>query len=372
MKNKRTATVTWVKYNNFGTMLQAYALQQYVLSLGYENHILNDTYIIEPNPKKTNILTIRLKQLVGLLFNPSSGLYYKSKIKSNKLFSRFIKEHLQIDYDTDWKLFDNKYDQYIVGSDQIWNPGPAWYTELNTPFYYAGFTHKKKISYASSLGVSVYPNKHRKQLKAYLSDYKYLSAREDMGCEIIADITGKEIAHVVDPTLLLSSDDWRKLIGDKSLSHKKYILAYFLSDNKWYLEYARQYASKHQLPLKMFHNLKGYSCYADELVAAGPLEFLQYIDGASILFTDSFHGTLFAIQLDTPFVTFKRFNGENEGQNQRLISLLSMLNLSDRFIQENDCEKIETLLPLDFESIKLKLSVNIESSRIFLQKALES
>ena len=372
MKNKRTATVTWVKYNNFGTMLQAYALQQYVLSLGYENHILNDTYIIEPNQKKTNILTIRLQQLVGLLLHPSFRLYYKSKIKSNKLFSRFIKEHLQIDYNTDWKLFDNKYDQYIIGSDQIWNPGPAWRTELNNPFYYAGFAHKKKISYASSLGVSVYPDKHRKQFKTYLSDYKYLSAREDIACKIITDITGKEVIHVVDPTLLLSSDDWRKLIGDKPLSHEKYVLVYFLSDNKWYLDYARQYASEHHLPLKMFYNLKEYSCYADELVAAGPLEFLQYIDSASILFTDSFHGTLFAIQLGIPFVTFKRFNGENEGQNQRLISLLNALNISDRFIQENDCKKIEDLLPLNFESIKQKLSVHIESSRIFLQKALES
>jgi hypothetical protein len=55
MRNKRTATITWVKHYNFGTILQAYALQQYILYLGYENHILNDTYIIEPDQKKSNI-----------------------------------------------------------------------------------------------------------------------------------------------------------------------------------------------------------------------------------------------------------------------------------------------------------------------------
>lgn len=372
MRNKRTATITWVKHYNFGTILQAYALQQYILYLGYENHILNDTYIIEPDQKKSNIFFIRVIQWVKLLLNPSFKLYYKNKVKSKKLFIRFITDYLLIDYDTDWRLFDDKYDQYIVGSDQIWNPGPIWYKELNTPFYYAGFTNKKKISYASSLGVSVYPDKHLKQFREYLSDYKYLSAREDIGCKIIADITEKEVTHVVDPTLLLPSDNWRKLIGEKPTSHEKYVLAYFLSDNKYYLDYVRQYASKYHLSLKMFHNFKKYSCYADELVVAGPLEFLQYIDGASILFTDSFHGTLFAIQLDTPFVAFKRFNGQNEGQNQRLISLLNTLDISDRFIREDNCEKIEDLLPLNFESIKQKLSMNIELSRIFLQKALES
>ena len=371
MKNKRTATVSWVKHYNFGTILQAYALQQYVLSLGYENHILNDTYIKEPNQTAGKMLGMRIKQLKGLVLNPSVRFYYKSKLKSNELFRRFIATYLQIDYDTDWNLFDSKYDQYLVGSDQIWNPGPSWYKELNTPFYYAGFTHKKKIAYAASLGVFTYPDKHREQFKAYLSDYKYLSAREETGCKIMADITGREVHHVVDPTLLLSAGDWRKLVGEKPSCRGKYVLAYFLSANTWYLEYARQYASERNLPLRMFYNLKEHACYADELVAAGPLEFLQHIDGAAVLLTDSFHGTLFALQLDTPFVVFQRFKGENEGQNQRLVSLLALLGISDRFIQENGCGKIESLLPLDFERLKRKLSVGVESSRHFLQKALE-
>ena len=97
MRNKRTATITWVKHYNFGTILQAYALQQYILYLGYENHILNDTYIIEPDQKKSNIFFIRVIQWVKLLLNPSFKLYYKNKVKSKKLFIRFITVFITIE-----------------------------------------------------------------------------------------------------------------------------------------------------------------------------------------------------------------------------------------------------------------------------------
>lgn len=367
--NKKTATVTWIKYNNFGTLLQAYALQQYILSLGYENHILNDKTIplsIKPITKYKRTKQIIKKNLRSLL--PKNFVYQKNAKKSNSLFQKFIIDNLIVDDNiNNLSKINQSYDQFIFGSDQIWN---YWDVTYN-PFYLGNFTTKKKISYAPSLGVDIIPKCDISEFTQLIDSFIHLSAREPSGSKIINSLIHRKCSVVVDPTLLLSEEKWRHLIGIKKT--RPIVLAYFLSTNQWYMEYVKEYSKKHKLNLYTFHNHPFPLSFADEFIAAGPIEFMKAIDSASVVFTDSFHGSIFSMLLRTPFITFKRFSDDSSdaGQNKRLENLFSMLGSPERFIGRNELHLIENLPNLNFEKMKTNINPFIEESKRYLTESLK-
>lgn len=370
MRNyKKTATVTWIKYNNFGTILQAYALQQYILSLGYENHILNDKTIplsIHHQSKHKRVKK-KIKAILKLIL-PKNFIYKTNVEKSNYLFRDFIINNLILDNNIgDNYRINQSYDQFIFGSDQIWN---YWDVTYN-PFYLGDFTTKKKISYAPSLGVDYIPKSDTSELIRLLNSFMFLSTREPSGAKIIDNLVHRKCETVVDPTLLLPEKKWRKIIGVKRI--KPVVLAYFLSTNSWYMDYVKKFSKKYGLKLCIFHNHPFSLSFADEFIAAGPIEFMKEIDSASIVFTDSFHGSIFSTIFRTPFVTFKRFHDKTQdgGQNKRIENLFSMLGVPERFISQSDLHLIENLPTLDFDKMKINISPFIEQSKSYLQKALQ-
>jgi len=371
---KTTATITWLKYHNYGTLLQAYALQQYILSLGYKNVILDDSARREPHETQFVLLKEQFKRLVSnIIFTKdrSSRTFLKGKKMRKILFEKFIKCHLNISKETNHDdLLNKKYGLFICGSDQIWNPNNC--KQLN-PYYYAGFSSQKKIAYAPSMGVIEYPEHLKDELIRYTSSFSALSMREANACEFLSSLLGKPVDRVVDPTLLLTEQEWKKMIDPPKEKKKKYILAYFLTPNKWYLDYVKQYAIQQGVILKMFFIHPSYCNIADETVTAGPIEFLEEIHNASFLFTDSFHGTIFASLFEIPFITFKRFNESSfMNQNSRVKNLFSMMDIPERFIGKGDYEKINELPPIDFKEIKNNLNPYIIHSKTYLEKALFS
>ena len=371
LKSKRTATITWLNYNNFGTFLQAYALQQSILKLGYENRILNDESI--PNPDFSFIALCKriIRRILFRGRNSKNNSFLHVIEETNKAYGKFREKYLFIDDDTARNQIDSvvRYDQFVCGSDQIWCP--TFHKHLQG-YYYADFFPHKKIAYAASFGVNSYPEEKKEEFIQLVSKFSAISCREKIGCRFVEEILNRTAPYVVDPTLLLNGEDWCKISERPAgMPEEKYLLTYFLTPNQWYLDYAKKYAQKKGLKLVTFFIRPTSLQEADIALSAGPCEFVSLIDHADIFFTDSFHGSIFATHMGTPFVGFRRFTGEKSGQNHRLTDLYAKMNISDWFIVDStDCHRIENLPQQNFVAMRESLKPEIQLSLDFLKKSL--
>ena len=360
----KIAIITWIRHNNFGTVLQAYALQKVVNSLGYDNAIIDDDQFIR-NLK----WPFFIRQLKHLIINLLKGVsYYLAKYKSDKLFISFKAKYINVDKTSQHKSeLDNNYDIFIIGSDQIWNP-------LNfNSYFYADFTNKPKISYAPSLGIcDEYPTAIKDQVASLLSSFKAISVRETKGKALLNTIYDKPIFVALDPTLLLTINEWNSLTTTKSPFKSEYILCYLLTYNEAYLHWVRLQADKQQKMLVIIANLPKMNRFADVYYPAGPQEFLSAIKYADFIYTDSYHGTIFSIIFEKEFITLKRFyDGDKINQNYRLEHLFQLLSINDRFLSEKDlAEKIPG--KLDYGKIMKTIEIERLKSKTFLNESLKS
>ena len=362
---KKIAIITWNTYHNFGTFLQAYALQQYLYALGYENKILDDHIIIGNNVN----WKFKIKKILWALSRKSYRIYARSSYNSDKLFDNFKKEYLNTDNNIMPLIdLDKKYDIFICGSDQIWNP-----FLLENPkqtFYYAAFSKKKKIAYAPSIGVSDIPSQYKEKVRTLISSFCNLSLREDQGVESISKIVPKEVIKVVDPTLLLSREEWEKILP-KNTNTEKYVLGYFLTPNTLYINATIAYAKRKSLKFKLFFTDESYLKYDCDLISAGPIEFLNNIKYAEFLFTDSFHGSIFAKIFHIQFFTLKRFGNIEKGQDSRVENLLDLFGLRYRLIENENIKDLVDSPNIDFEKVDYNVSRYINESKKYLKGGLK-
>lgn len=362
---KKTATITWVSYYNYGTFLQAYALQQVIKSFGYDNYVLDDNDIIKKNTKGYKV---KIKHFIFNIFSNKYRRYYKSEKESIKLYDNFKNRYILLEKNINISYLNQTYDIFICGSDQIWNPNSLRLSKKE--FYYADFTSNYKISYAPSIGSYNIPKDLEEKFKNLIGSFNKLSAREPEGRNEMQRITLNKVHLVVDPTLLLSRKDWNKLLPQNQNSKEKYFLVYFLSQNPVYINAVRNYARLHGYKLKMILNDKECFEQADEVITAGPIQFLESIRNAAFVFTDSFHGSIFSFIFNIQFVTFLRFNGINNGQNSRVENLLSLMNLSDRLISEDNITNLYNLTEINFNDVETSLNPYIENSINYLKGSL--
>lgn len=349
-----SATVTWITYLNFGTFLQAYALQKSILKLGYNNKILCDRRIV--TPKRRFSLRMFLRKIKLRILN---------RDLSERLYKKFKKKHLIIDTEIDFKKINAKYQVMLCGSDQIWSP----YLKF-TPYYYLDFYHGKKIAYAPSIGTATWPKEYITNTKPLLRQFSALSVREKESAIALNQELGLEVHTVLDPTLLLRGEEWKQQLLEKDKRQGGYILCYFLTPTSWYLEYVKEYAKKQNKSIKIFDTHSEYSHFGEN-VAAGPQEFLSMINAADEIFTDSFHATIFSILFHKKFVTFKRFkDGGEKDQNLRLYNLFTLLDLKDYFIGEEELGTLSTLNQPNYKEIDIKLEKLRNDSLSYLKKSL--
>ena len=375
MNKKTTATITWLRYYNFGSYLQAYGLQQVLISLGYANKIIADEGIIPPKFPIVTRIYFKLRTIISFPILFLSRKKYKTAQKSEEiLYTNFRNRYLLVDEEAvkENRLATLEYDQYICGSDQIWHPLERAPLE---PFYYARFTNKPKISYAASFGVSIYPDSRKSEFVDYTRNFRALSCREKIGCKIIKQLLDKEATYVLDPTLLITGDQWKEIsempIGFDCST--KYALAYFLTPNKWYVNYAKEYAQKQGIKLISFYLRRSSPSECDEVAIAGPSEFVWLIENAELLLTDSFHGSVFATLMHTPFIGFQRFQSDhmNVGQNHRLIDFYNLVGIDERLIRDiDDCDRIPDLSPQNFIKMESNLLEMREISIKYLKESL--
>jgi len=342
--------ITIHKVENYGAELQAYALYKTLKNQGYYPEIIDYLYVKHPQ----HIEEKRSKPWTKLSFKDQLKWqiiklirklipYYKNSMfrRRRQNFDQFSKNM------TFSKTFRNissleqnqmDYDVYVTGSDQVWNPA----TMSSLDPYFLSFVPKnaKKISYASSFGVSKLPEYLKPRYRTGLLNFTFLSCRESDGVELIHEISGKKAEHVLDPTLLLSRDDWkvaenpyREGIFEEGIKNK-YIFIYALEESETINDLALKIKTETGWDIiKIYKNhfAKGNPNIDQNIYDAGPSEFVYLIDNASFILTNSFHGTAFAINFEIPFYTIYSTQKAN---NSRQIGLLEKMNLSERLISD--------------------------------------
>lgn len=369
---KKIATITFHASYNYGSCLQAYALQEYIKKIcddDCEYKIVNLRTDIQKETYKNifdkNDFKSKIKQII--LFK-----YKNDFSKKEKYFEEFIKNSLQTtkEYSSleELKNEEWKYDYYIAGSDQLWNLQAIDFDWAN---YLEFIENGKKISYAASFGPKAqnWNEEEKERVRTDLFEFDNISVREKGSFNNVKELTGINAEVNVDPTMLLDTEEWNKIIAssNEKIREGKYIFLYNLKGKK-VSKIAKLISKRMKLPVIV-------SRYGgkDELIygfekeyATGPIEFLNLIKNAELVLSSSFHGTIFSILLNKPFFAI---NGEKD---LRINTLLEKMGLQDRSICIEDYkEKCKKAFDIDFSESEKLLEKEREKSKEYLMKALD-
>ncbi len=376
MSEKKAGLITFHYAHHYGAQLQAYALMKTVEGLGIPCEII---HYVRDDTILGNKLFKKGLSPYAQLSNLHTLLHLSAFKKRYERFQHFAHHALKLGeqfYKTNQELFSNppRYSAYLCGSDQIWNP--LIYKEKTfDPAFFLGFSESgKRIAYAPSFGISVIPDPLKETLKAYLEKMDYLSARESQGEAIIREIAGREAITVLDPTLLLSGQEW----SEKAVSPergKPYLLCYFVSDATPFEPYIKALSDKMKLDVVyLAGSRKGIPSYAKTVFDAGPCEFLGYFKDAAFVCTNSFHGTVFSVNFNKNFYSFTTGSG-HKAVNSRLYSILDLLDIKDRLVsiskESNTTQQTGLdLRDIDYQKVTSLLNVEKTKSIHYLQQAL--
>ena len=386
---KKVGIVSCYFKHNYGSMLQAFATQKVLDNMGLENETFNITDNIDFKKGKSkyyksqvfNFKFIRSK--LGMIKLKIDKKVHRALGKNiairDKKYKEFQKEfNLTSPQMSYAELTENaeKYSSIIVGSDQLWLP-----VNVVADYYTLNWVPDdiNKISYATSFGISEIPTKYKDKYKQFLNRINYISVREDKGCNIVRDLTGREAELVCDPTMLLSKQEWMQIQEEKPVVEENYILCYFLGKNIEHRKFAERLKEKTGYKIVSLNHADEYVKYSDKFADIipydiGPKEFLNLIRNAKYVCTDSFHGTVFSLINNVEFFTFERYKSKNGkvSTNSRIYSLLGLMNLQERILKGN--ENIENLIEakVNFENVNEKLLQFREKSKQFLVQALKN
>ena len=321
---KKVGIITFHFVNNFGGVLQAYALRRVVeeecnvevVTIDYRNWFIRLTDRIRLFPISSNV-----KEIV-------SGLKTMGqRISRRKKFGNFTKDNNKLTrkYINHWQINNTPpgCDKYICGSDQIWNPFLTMGVASN---YFLDFEHNadNKIAYAPSFGTDGVASHYKRRIRHYIETIGHLSVREKSGQEFIKRLTGKDALRLIDPTFLLDKGDWERIGVNPLGSKKPYILLYIMQRDMEVYRYVKKI--KEQMGIRLVEISRfGYQPdFVDEtLIDVGPAEFLGLFRDAAYVCTNSYHGLAFSIIFEKEFclIPCKRFKA-------RIDNLLDLLQIS--------------------------------------------
>ena len=367
---KKVALMTWSQYHNFGTSLQVTASTFTMKKLGYQVDVVN--YI--PHAKLVTLIDYKnINYYTGKFKKKIKNRKSKSIIDQDreKAFVNFLNKNISLTEecktDSDLFLLNEKYDAFVCGSDQIWAPS------IFNDKYFLSFVERpqKMIAYAPSIGLSKIEDPYVKNRMAEnISRFEHLSVREAQGAKLIKEICNKEAKVVLDPTLLLTADEWDTMAIPKN-ENNPYILCYFLGTNKDNWAHAYELSKKTNIPLKIIPVFSpDYKRGHDVADGVGPGEFLNLVKNASMICTDSFHGTTFSIIYNKPFYTYERFSSKDgNNQNSRIYNILKLLELEDRLVKDTKAISSNPLV-CDYTNANKKLELKRNESKVYLEIAL--
>lgn len=353
----KTATLTFHGSHNYGSMLQAYALQQVMTEVFGDNEIIN----FRSRRQKRMMRVISLRSSLGpILKDLTHILYYLPLKRKHGLFEEFLNTKLKLS-DSEISIVKKEdldgYDIVCCGSDQIWNPGPE---DFDLAYLLPYKLSAKKISYAASMGPgrSEWPDVINR-FPELLKDFHKISVREQGTKENVEKLSGRnDITVNCDPVFLLAKDEWINLIDQKPIIKENYIFLYTLFANSLIIDCAKALSKKHKMPVVISNYTNIHDLFSPfrKCLRTGPLEFLNLLYNAKMVVTSSFHGTAFSTILNKPFVTV---NGINDN---RILNLLHLTNLESRSVASaDDIDNIEW--DLDFATANQ--AIELERQKAF-------
>lgn len=366
----KIAILTLPLHTNYGGILQCYALQTILHNMGHDVKILTKPqygfsyYWIYPLSICKRLIKryVLNKENVDILRAPHEII----RRNTDKFIKQYIHQYKCRNWTTN---ISNKFDVIVVGSDQIWRP------EYSQPIEYAFLsflvnTDIKRISYAASFGVDYceYTDEQKKVCSSLLKKFDAISVRELSGVNLCYKNFGVKAVQVLDPTLLLSADDYRVLVNkvDTELS-KGNMLVYIIDKTEEKIALVNRIASdKGLIPFWLDSpDDQNENFPLKERVKMSVEQWLKSFDDAEFIFTDSFHGCIFSIIFRKQFLAI----GNKQRGLDRFISLLEQFSLKERLIlSSNEYEKKMPLI--NYNKLQGKLSILQKQSILFLKTNL--
>ena len=369
---KTLGIITFYTNYNYGSSLQAYALSHYLENKGYETFIVDYVDLSNPINRKLRRRTYFNRILCGISHPQIIKEMLKGKRIANrsiersdlirKIYREFNENYLNV-FSGDYLNFD----AFICGSDQVWKLSAPGLHEI---FFLRFTNNKKRISYAASLGVQEIPFYNRKKLKKYLRDFKAISVREDDAKILLEREIKTPVTQVLDPVLLVKSTFWDKVVSEKMIPEKPYIVCYFLDSFEEYLESILDIKERFDAELLLIDsgiNLESEINEQFEVVQPTPFEFLGLIKKSKAIITDSFHGTAFSIVFHKNFWTIPRRYRVYSGQKSRLQSLFRLTKLNERYVENGKFVDGD----INYEKVDKRINELRVRSEKFLEQSLE-
>lgn len=361
---------------NYGACLQSWGLYKFLTDEGYDCEIIDlhrpvhTDYIISKKykayRKHPKTLIRRIKDFVKSYIPNKTPQY---ELEKNKKFENFNK-HICLSraYCSIDDLYENPplYDVYISGSDQLWNPSqpfciePYFLTFVNTP-------NAKKISYASSIGLSKLQDNETKDFSKWLSDYNAISVREQEAKELLNKLISNNVEVVADPTFLLKPDYWHSIAKRPNIK-EPYILVFKLNRAE-IVEYAinlGKQSGKRVIVLPNSDDMEGCTILRNQ----GLEEYLGWFANADLVISDSFHATVFSIQMGAK--NFFSYIHPTNMRGSRIRTLLRNFDIENHLLEPDLSQSYECLCKLRIDKDKLyQICISqMEEGRNYLRQNL--
>ena len=365
---KKVGIIThYYKSQNYGGVLQAYALCRFLQQCGFEAEQICfplvpsalpwikipkqlDKRIIYYLKQGTLVKNITAKLRAGLQAALMRILLPTLKDDRTASFSNFTQNRIPHSTEvysgqTIHQCIDH-YDAFVTGSDQVWNL--RWYD----PAFFLTFvpSEKQKISYGASMSMAELSEQEQALMRTHLQDFSAISVRERQTAQSLSKITGKTVEWVLDPTMLLNTEHWNEVCADQMIQ-EPYLFCYFLNKDRAKRRLAKKYARRKNLKIVTIPHLNGKYVMNDvgfgdiRLEAPTPEEFISLIRHASCIFTDSFHANVFSHMYHKEYYVFRR--DHRKGMDMRISSLLELFGTQSRFCNTSEKMKLKYILGLE-------------------------
>ncbi|MGD8779512.1 MAG: polysaccharide pyruvyl transferase family protein [Ignavibacteria bacterium] len=369
-------TITCHDVYNYGASLQAYALMKYLQEKGhnveiidykpdYLSHRYNFWYINEKS--RFNRICSKIK-LIHLLYALKNYNKRFKAMKRKKKFDQFKEDYLMITSNRYYSNDDLKVNPpegkiFITGSDQVWN---SVMPNGKDPAFYLDFVsaNKIKVSYAASFGTKEIADGYVPFVSSMLKKMDRISVREISGLKVLESIGIKGGVHVLDPVFLLTVGQWKSVI--KKNCSERYILVYDFIYGKDIEECVQMVSIATGWKIYSVNNYKKLP-YADKNISnAGPIEFLEWLNSAQMVISNSFHASAFSVLLRKEFYVF---NIKTLDNNTRMTDFLALLNLSDRHIASK--EDVNLKEKINYNEVEKLLQEQIAKSYSYINAILD-
>ena len=321
LQGKNIGIITLPGNFNYGNRLQCYAMSEIVKGLGGRPEVLEREHCYTPIRRFARSIKGKLGDIAGHgSFESAEKLRTPARSAAFDRFAELIPTRVLPGYGY---AEAGKYDYLFVGSDQVWNPNEI---QRQEKWYFASFAaEEQRIAVAASLGIDSFTNeKQKKSVSKGVSGFRCVSVREKRGAELIKCCSGIDAEIICDPTLVISSDEWRRIASGACTPSGAYVLTYLLGGRgEEAVDVLDSVTDGGRIPVIPLSD-RQKSGEPD----AGPAEFIDLIDNATHVVTDSFHAAVFSAILQTPLTIVHREGGV--GMFSRLEQLSQMLDIEDK------------------------------------------